>query len=269
MAYTYTANIKLTKPGYDNSADIAVINSNMDKIDAAMPLTVDGVAAVNNNIPLDVVTGARYYNTYTAGGAGDADYITDTFALVPISASQNAELYDALGNTGGYAYVRTSFHGSRSNTSRRYQVAYSYNSVTQRKAWRCYGGNGWLPWQTDAQRGKVILPNGDYAVGASLPFTESPDNYEYLTGRVGYAGIAPSWGGGSGANRRYALSSVSLGSDTASGEVFLYAIRIGGTYNENDFKLLRATRIAISSTGSVRFDQLNSIQIGVLYGNRN
>lgn len=42
MAYTYTANIKLTKPGYDNSADIAVINSNMDKIDAAYK-TVDAV----------------------------------------------------------------------------------------------------------------------------------------------------------------------------------------------------------------------------------
>lgn len=42
MAYTYTANIKLVKPGYDNSADIAVINSNMDKIDAAYK-TVDAV----------------------------------------------------------------------------------------------------------------------------------------------------------------------------------------------------------------------------------
>lgn len=35
MADTYTTNLNLKKPGYDSPADIAVINANMDKIDAA------------------------------------------------------------------------------------------------------------------------------------------------------------------------------------------------------------------------------------------
>ena len=35
MADTYTPNLNLQKPGYDSQADISVINSNMDKIDAA------------------------------------------------------------------------------------------------------------------------------------------------------------------------------------------------------------------------------------------
>ena len=42
MADTYTTNLNLKKPGYDSPADIADINANMDKIDAAYK-TVDAV----------------------------------------------------------------------------------------------------------------------------------------------------------------------------------------------------------------------------------
>lgn len=131
-------------------------------------LTVNGVAPnAAGNVPLDVVTNERYYNSYTAGGAGDVDVLTDTFALVPISTTANPSLYAALGNVGSYAYVRTSFYASQSTTARRYQVAYNYNGSVQRKAFRAYGPNGWMPWKTDARLSDVpgynLLDNSDFA----------------------------------------------------------------------------------------------------------
>lgn len=40
MAATQTPKLGLTKPDYDEAADVDVINDNMDKIDAAMPVIV-------------------------------------------------------------------------------------------------------------------------------------------------------------------------------------------------------------------------------------
>lgn len=40
MATTQTPKLGLTKPDYDEAADVDVINDNMDKIDAAMPVIV-------------------------------------------------------------------------------------------------------------------------------------------------------------------------------------------------------------------------------------
>ena len=40
MATTQTSKLHLVKPDYDESADIEVINDNMDLIDAAMPTIV-------------------------------------------------------------------------------------------------------------------------------------------------------------------------------------------------------------------------------------
>ena len=149
-----------------------IVADNSTKLDgkasSAYTQSVDGVIPNNaGNVPLNVVSGSRYYNDYTAGGTGDVDYITDTFALVPIDTDKNPDLFAALGSAGSYAYVKTSFYSTQTSTSRRYQVAYSYNSIVQRKAWRTYSSSGWQRWNTDAQFSDVprfnLLDNSDFS----------------------------------------------------------------------------------------------------------
>lgn len=116
--------------------------------------------------------------------------------------------------------------------------------------------------QLNAQSGTVILPNGTYSVGAALPFTESPDKYMYMIGRVSYSGCSPCWGGGSGDNRTYsAVSIVRSGGNTQ-----LYIATITGTYNTTNFTLTEAKRITIASDGSVSVDVISSVHIGAMYG---
>lgn len=138
------------------------------KAPSAYTQNVDGVPPDSaGNVPLNIVSGSRYYNDYTAGGTGDVDYITDTFAMVPIGTDKNPDLFAALGSVGSYAYVKTSFYNTQTSTSRRYQVAYSYNAIVQRKAFRTYTSSGWLGWQTDAQSSDVprfnLLDNSNFA----------------------------------------------------------------------------------------------------------
>ena len=149
-----------------------IVADNSTKLDgkasSAYTQSVDGVIPNSaGNVPLNIVSGERYYNSYTAGGTGDVDYITDTFALVPIGTDKNPDLFAALGSAGSYAYVKTSFYSTQTSTSRRYQVAYSYNSIVQRKAWRTYSSSGWQRWNTDAQFSDVprfnLLDNSNFA----------------------------------------------------------------------------------------------------------
>ncbi len=155
--------------GYLKKTDTAADSSKLGgKAPSAYTQSVDGVPPDSaGNVPLNVVSGSRYYNDYTAGGTGDVDYITDTFAMVPISTDKNPDLFAALGSTGSWAYVKTSFYNKQETTSRRYQVAYSYNSLVQRKAFRTYTSAGWLGWQTDAKLGDVprfnLLDNSNFA----------------------------------------------------------------------------------------------------------
>ena len=149
-----------------------IVADNSTKLDgkasSAYTQSVDGVIPNSaGNVPLNIVSGERYYNSYTAGGTGDVDYITDTFALVPIGTDKNPDLFAALGSAGSYAYVKTSFYSTQTPTSRRYQVAYSYNSIVQRKAWRTYSSSGWQGWNTDAQFSDIprfnLLDNSNFA----------------------------------------------------------------------------------------------------------
>lgn len=155
--------------GYLKKTDTAADSSKLGgKAPSAYTQSVDSVPPDSaGNVPLNVVSGSRYYNDYTAGGTGDVDYITDTFAIVPISTDKNPDLFAALGSTGSWAYVKTSFYNKQETTSRRYQVAYSYNAIVQRKAFRTYTSAGWLGWQTDAKLSDVprfnLLDNSNFA----------------------------------------------------------------------------------------------------------
>ena len=89
-------------------------------------------------------------STYTAGGPGDADALTDSFAAVRISASENASLYAALGSRGSMAYVTNYNYATLSAIGNRYQVACAHaqtSSYLPRMAYRVYNA-GWSAWRT-------------------------------------------------------------------------------------------------------------------------
>lgn len=66
---TQTTNIGLSKPDYNDTADIAVINSNMDKIDTTVDNIEKGIAIVSDG------------NTHSAIAAGEYVYVRDHSTL--------------------------------------------------------------------------------------------------------------------------------------------------------------------------------------------
>ena len=57
---TTTTNLGLTKPSYSDTADIAVINGNMDKIDTAANALEAGFAIISNNNTHDAISSGQY-----------------------------------------------------------------------------------------------------------------------------------------------------------------------------------------------------------------
>jgi hypothetical protein len=124
---TKTTNLKLTKPELTDAADITAMNENWDKIDVEL----------KNRTPYL----ATYYPPNTMK---NADELVDAFALIPINSEVNSELFNILGGT--FAWVWTNFYIEASVTTRRTQIAMTYNNVNHKIAFRIYGTNGWLEW---------------------------------------------------------------------------------------------------------------------------
>ena len=126
-----TTNYNLTKPGLDDFYDINVPNANMDIIDEELKKRIPCLATY-----------------YPANSNKSADELVDPFALVPVSLEVNSELFNIIGGT--FAWVWTNFYIEASVTSRRMQVAMSYNTTDHKMAFRIYGANGWLEWRAIA-----------------------------------------------------------------------------------------------------------------------
>lgn len=102
--------------------------------------TVSGaISYLNNN---KIGDSAKYFS---AESEQSPDELLDSFALIPISATINAELYNIL--FGTFAWVLTLFYKDKTLTSRRIQIALSYNSVPTRMAIRSYGADGFDEWR--------------------------------------------------------------------------------------------------------------------------
>lgn len=103
---------------------------------------------------------ATYYPPATAKSADD---LTDSFALIPVSAEINADLFNIF--SGTFVYVHTSFYIEVSTTARRMQIATTYNSANPKMAMRIYGANGWLPWREIADTNYALNKAGDTMTG--------------------------------------------------------------------------------------------------------
>ena len=100
---------------------------------------------------------------YSSGTNANPDNLTVPFALVPVSATVNADLY-AICN-GTFAYVRTYFYNAVSTESRRYQIACSYNAMTPKMAMRVFGADGWTKWRGIADMDYAVKKTGDTMTG--------------------------------------------------------------------------------------------------------
>lgn len=123
-----TTNYGLTKPNPEEFYNVNVQNENMDIIDDELKKRTPSLATY-----------------YPANSAKNADELIDPFALIPVSLDANAELFNIVGGT--FAWVWTNFYIEATTTSRRMQVAMSYNTVNHKMAFRIYSTNGWLEWK--------------------------------------------------------------------------------------------------------------------------
>lgn len=128
--------------GEEGSVYGSVIAPNSIPLDR---LAEDVATAEHTHTASDVGALAEIATYYPPGTNQSADDLLDSFALIPVSSSVNPELYAIVGGT--FAYVLTLFYISKTATSRRMQIAYSYNSVTPKLAVRGYSSNGWLDWE--------------------------------------------------------------------------------------------------------------------------
>lgn len=71
---TTTTNLGLTKPAYADTADIAVINANMDKIDTAANGLEAGIAIVSNNNTHAAVSKGQYVYVRNHGTLSEGMY---------------------------------------------------------------------------------------------------------------------------------------------------------------------------------------------------
>lgn len=118
------------------------------KAGGADPLTAADVGAVP--------AVATYY---TVESAKSADDLTVPFALIPVGATINADLYAICGSS--FAYVYTGFYISASTESRRMQIACTYNSVNPKIAMRIFGSTGWTKWRGIADTDYAVNKAGD------------------------------------------------------------------------------------------------------------
>jgi hypothetical protein len=93
---------------------------------------------------------AKYYGAETAQ---NSDELLDNLALIPISTTVNTELYNIL--FGTFAWVLTFFYKDKTLTSRRVQIALSYNSIPSKMAIRSYGVEGFDAWR-EVETGEVL-----------------------------------------------------------------------------------------------------------------
>ena len=115
--------------------------------------------------------------TYYAAGATakSADELLDSLALIPLSTTVNSQLYGILGGT--YAYVMTLFYSAKDLTARRAQIAISYDAKPTKMAFRNYGYDGWIDWQSVANAAECFMAAGGTLTGQvnsktsqSIPF---------------------------------------------------------------------------------------------------
>ncbi len=163
-----------TSANTEAQAALNGVQSALAELPAGSTLVINNLTTDSSSAALSAGMGKKLEQSkmpvtpvyYPAATNKSADDLLDPFAMIPVSTEVNPELRNIL--EGTFCYVRTYFYGSVALTSRRMQVAFSYNAVVPKMAVRLYGANGWVAWNE-----VITSAGGSMANGSKLKFPES------------------------------------------------------------------------------------------------
>lgn len=96
---TNTTNFNLSKPAYTDTADIAVINNNMDKVDTALQGLGSGLAIISKSNTHSAITSGQY--VYVHGHSSLAEGLYKATTNISANATlSNSNLTAVLGGMG-------------------------------------------------------------------------------------------------------------------------------------------------------------------------
>ena len=101
---TQTSNLGLTKPAYSETADIADINNNMDKVDAAVNGVQNGIAILANGNVHSAVTSGQYVYVRNHGTLAEGLYTATT--NISTNATLSTSNLTAVPNNGALNTLR-------------------------------------------------------------------------------------------------------------------------------------------------------------------
>lgn len=101
---TQTSNLGLTKPAYSETADIADINNNMDKVDAAVNGVQNGMAILANGNVHSAVTSGQYVYVRNHGTLAEGLYTATT--NISTNATLSTSNLTAVPNNGALNTLR-------------------------------------------------------------------------------------------------------------------------------------------------------------------
>jgi len=117
---TTTANLGLTKPAYADTADIEVINGNMDILDGAVNSVEGGIAIISNNNTHAAVAKGQY--VYVRGHSTLAEGLYKAKSNISANATLSMSNLDAVGSGlgGEVASANANIDSINSNISARF-----------------------------------------------------------------------------------------------------------------------------------------------------
>lgn len=110
---TQTSNLGLTKPAYSETADIADINNNMDKVDAAVHGVQNGMAILANGNVHSAVTSGQYVYVRNHGTLAEGLYTATT--NISTNATLSTSNLTAVPNNGALNTLRDDVSSLNSN----------------------------------------------------------------------------------------------------------------------------------------------------------
>lgn len=170
--------------------------------------TQTGAAATKHEHEDYLKSIATYYPISTEMNADD---LADPLALIPTTSEVNSELYNIIGSN--WTYVLSLFYGTRTNTSRRVQLAFNYSSSESRMAMRHYMATGWTPWKSitnDMRNPLPVTAGGTGAITASDALKNlgaADSSHEHSISEV--QGLSNSLNGKAESSHEHSISDVS------------------------------------------------------------
>lgn len=124
---TQTSNLGLTKPAYSETADIADINNNMDKVDAAVHGVQNGMAILANGNVHSAVTSGQYVYVRNHGTLAEGLYTATT--NISTNATLSTSNLTAVPNNGALNTLRDDVTSLNSNLAKKVKIISAQTTI--------------------------------------------------------------------------------------------------------------------------------------------